>query len=119
MPRLPDDLQARAVEHLRSKLHPESIAYLRDFHGRVGSWNGDEVTPEEHRRNEKEYGARIPMPFHFSTGMAIRNVLRGAIKDCELPTVVYEKDGFEAQNWDDYYQAVLDDLIGVVASIQP
>lgn len=111
MPRLPDDLQARAVEHLRNTLAPESLAYLRDFHSRYPDWNGDEVTPEEREAYIKEYGASIPCPFHFSTGMAVRNVLRQVIKDCELPVVIYEKDGFEAQNWDDYYHAVLDEVI--------
>jgi len=110
MPRLPDDLQARAVEYLRSALHPDSLAYLRDFHSRYPGWNGDEVTPEEHEEHMSKYGMSIPMPFHFGTGMAIRNVLRGTLKDHELPPVDYG-DGNSYQNWDDYYHAVLDEVI--------
>jgi hypothetical protein len=110
MPRLPDDLQARAVEYLRNELHPDSLAYLREFHERYPDWNGDEVTPEQREAYVKEFGCSIPSPFHFGTGMAIRNVLRGEIKDAELPPVDYG-EGDSYQNWDDYYQAVLDEVI--------
>jgi hypothetical protein len=36
--------------------------------------------------------------WHFRQGMAIRNMLRGVVKDEELPT----------GNWDDYYVAVVE-----------
>ena len=43
------------------------------------------------------------VPYHFHTGMHIRNTLRKQVKDSELPS----------GNWDDYYVAVLEIAMGV------
>lgn len=70
------------------------------------------------------YEAREDPWFHFSTGMAIRNVLRSdhgldprpknaPIRDAELPDLadLYGDQG-EARNWDDYYVQVLEACVG-------
>jgi hypothetical protein len=108
--KLPAELQAKAVAHLRSVLTPEALAYLRAFHARCPGWTGDETSPEERERIRERYdGFYVPTPFHFSTGMAIRNVLREVIKDDELPPVEYAECFHN--NWDDYYVAVLDEAV--------
>lgn len=112
--KLPADLQAKAVAHLRSKIGPEVLVWLRDFHARCPDWTGDETPPEEREEIKAKYGGMyIPTPFHFSTGMAVRNVLREVIKDDELPPVTYDHydPPVQAQNWDDYYVGVLNEAI--------
>ena len=87
--RLPEPLRSRAIEHLRRELAPESIANLRAARDADPDWGGY---------------------FHFGAGMAIRNLLRGAIRDEELPCVEYDQGCFS--NWDDYY---IDALEGALA----
>lgn len=89
--RLPEPLRSRAVEHLRRELPDDVVATLRAARGIDPDWGGY---------------------FHFGTGMAIRNLLRGAVLDEELPPVV-QPDGHEASNWDDYY---IDALEGALES---
>jgi hypothetical protein len=101
---------AKAVEHLRSKCDEETLQYLRDLHARDPEW-GDETTPEQHAEWEKKHGFSIPSPFHFGTGMQIRNCLREVIRDEELPAVDY--DGHDFRNWDDWYHSVLERMLGV------
>jgi len=98
--KLPDELQSKAVAYLRSKLSPEALAYLRDFRAEHPDWTG------------LEDGI---MPFHFCTGMAVRNVLRDVIADSELPVVMYDHydPPVEAQNWDDWYAWVLEEAVSV------
>ena len=105
---LPPDLQKKAVEYLRFRLDPDSIKYLRELHERDPEW-GDELTAEQHEEMKKKYGFTVPSPFHFGTGMAIRNVLREVIKDDELPGVHYDEG--EMHNWDDWYHGVLNELV--------
>lgn len=112
--KLPPAMQAKAVAYLRSKMDAETLAYLRDFHARCPDWHGDETPPEERERFKAKYdGFYIPTPFHFSTGMSVRNVLRGVFSDDELPPITYDHydPPIEAQNWDDYYIAVLEEAI--------
>jgi hypothetical protein len=96
--KLPSTLQARAVAHLRSKLSPGALDYLRAFRKDHPDWDGLEgdITP-----------------FHFGTGMSVRNVLREVIKDDELPVVKYNHYAtpIEAQNWDDWYAWVLEEAV--------
>ena len=105
---LPPELQKKAVDHLHETLAPESLQYLRDLKARDPEW-GDELTPEQHEESKTKYGFTIPAPFHFGTGMAIRNLLREVIKDEELPVVYY--GAMEARNWDDWYHGVLEELV--------
>lgn len=105
---LPPELQERAVEHLRKSLHPDSIKYLCELHARDPEW-GDELSEEQHKEYERKYGFTVPAPFHFGTGMAIRNLLREVILDEELPVVHY--GAHEARNWDDWYHGVLEKLV--------
>ena len=105
---LPPELQKKAVDHLRDTLHPDSIQYLRELHERDPEW-GDELTAERREEMKEKYGFVVPVPFHFSTGMTIRNILRGAIKDSELPGVQYPEG--EMHNWDDWYHGVLNELV--------
>lgn len=49
--------------------------------------------------------------FHFGGGMALRNLLRGVIKDDELPGVFYEQYNDTMYNWDDYYMGALIDAL--------
>lgn len=106
--RLPDELRERAVKHLREGLHPETLDYLRELHRRDPEF-GDEITAAEHAEYTKKYGFTVPQPFHFGTGMAIRNFLREVILDEELPPVYY--GALETHNWDDWYQDVIVEAI--------
>lgn len=108
--RLPEPLRSKAVQHLRDTMHPEWLEWLREFHARDPEW-GDELTPEEHRATRQKYGYSVPSPFHFGAGMAIRNMLRQVVKDEELPIVHY--GAHEDRNWDDWYQGVIEEAIGV------
>lgn len=107
---LPEPLMTKAVEHLRSKCDEETLQYFRDLYARDPEW-GDETPPEERAKIEQIVGFYVPSPFHFGTGMVVRNCLREVIRDEELPAVDY--DGREFRNWDDWYHSVLERLIGV------
>jgi hypothetical protein len=119
---------SQAVEHLRSNCDEETLVYLRKLYDRDPDW-GDEMTPEQRSESEKKYGFSIPAPFHFGTGMQIRNCLREVIRDDQLPGVQYggevaiklegdkqvniTQPEFEAHNWDDWYISVVERMIGV------
>ena len=76
---VPPALKQRIVDHLRKLDNFEEIAL---------SFKHDENS-------------------HFASGMAVRNYLRGAVEDFELPPAPYPY-GKAYSNWDDYYvQAVL------------
>lgn len=46
--------------------------------------------------------------FHHSTGMGLRNYLRKAIPDADLPPFdEYYGEGTDIRNWDDYYMNAL------------
>ena len=45
--------------------------------------------------------------FHFAAGMAIRNILRQVMPDCDLPP----RESGEQSNWDDYYYGCLDETV--------
>jgi hypothetical protein len=109
---LPEPLMSKAVEHLRAKAGEATVQYLKDLHARDPEW-GDELTAAQHKENKAKYGFSIPYPFHFGTGMSIRNCLREVIRDEELPGVYYEDDQREYRNWDDWYTSVVERLIGV------
>lgn len=47
--------------------------------------------------------------FHFGVGMQIRNYLRRAVADEELPGIEYEGELYK--NWDDYYVGALIEFI--------
>lgn len=48
--------------------------------------------------------------FHFTAGMAIRNICRQVVLDYKLPPVTYPDGTTGHQNWDDYYYGALDAL---------
>lgn len=52
--------------------------------------------------HEHGLGEWQPPGWHFGQGMAVRNVLREAIQDDELPPFP-EYYGDDVRNWDDYY----------------
>lgn len=78
---LDPDVKVRAIGHLRKQLTPELI---------------DEVA---RLMNEDPDGWAVI--HHFTFGMAVRNELRAAVKDHELPT----------GNWDDYYVKALEETV--------
>lgn len=88
---LPEPLRTRAVEYLREKLDASMLAEIRELHAK---------DPDD-----------WAIPYHFSTGMSIRNLLRDVIKDDELPPVMY--GDLPAQNWDDYYVEVMEEAANV------
>lgn len=90
--RLPEPLRTRAVEHLRRELHPDTLDVLR----------------KRYESDPEPWGGY----FHFGAGMAIRNLLREAIRDDELPPVEYY-DGRSYSNWDDYYIDALEGALDV------
>lgn len=48
--------------------------------------------------------------FHFGAGMQVRNILRGALGDLELPQI-RQPNGELGQNWDDFYLGALHALV--------
>jgi hypothetical protein len=80
---LPNELREPCLQHLRACIPPEMIL----------TW--------------KVFG--FPRHFHFSEGMAVRNLLRDVLRDEQLPPVEYP-DG-PMRNWDDYYMGALDELL--------
>lgn len=88
---LPEPLRTRAVEYLRAQLDDEVLAQIRKLHSE---------DPDD-----------WAIPFHFGSGMGIRNLLRDVIKDDELPPVMY--GDLPAQNWDDYYVEVMEEAASV------
>lgn len=88
---LPEPLRTRAVEYLRTQLSEEVLTEIRELHSE---------DPDD-----------WAIPYHFGTGMGIRNLLRDVIKDDELPPVMY--GDLAAQNWDDYYVEVMEEAAGV------
>jgi hypothetical protein len=63
---------------------------------------------EETRELYKEDPVHWMSPYHFSTGMAVRNFLRDNVcQDDELTTKI------EYQNWDNFYVALLEIAAGV------
>lgn len=79
---LPAELRGRCVQHLRSVV-PAKV---------VETWRAQ-------RAREIAPGSES-LRFHFEVGMQVRNALRDAAADDQLPT----------GNWDDYYVGAIDDL---------
>lgn len=75
----------RAVAKLQATLTKDDVEALRELHeGNPATWWA-------------QYG------WHFHGGMSVRNVLREAVADAELPS----------GNWDDFYVPVLEVALGV------
>lgn len=112
--KLPLKLRKRAVAHLRKVCQPEVLEWVRaKYEEDPEVWYAHDMTkPEERERLRKENGFYIPSPFHWTTGMAVRNALRDVITDDELPPVLYES-GLEHRNWDDYYAEALEVAAGL------
>jgi hypothetical protein len=49
--------------------------------------------------------------FHFGPGVSVRNCLRDALRDDELPEIKYPHD-ISARNWDDFYYGCIDEMCG-------
>lgn len=82
---LDPDIRKRAAEHLREKLDPDT---LEEWKHRIETLGEDWIGAD-----------------HHFAGTAFRNLLRGEVKDNELPS----------GNWDDYYVAALEAACGVRA----
>jgi hypothetical protein len=78
---LDEGIKQRAVEHLRGAMSDSLKAQTRELMAKA---------PEG-----------WIVPYHFNTGMAIRNMLREVIKDDELPS----------GNWDDYYVRAVEEAV--------
>lgn len=83
---VPQEKRDRVVAHLRANLDPAALRHVRA---------GGEVD-------------------HFFGGMAIRNLIRGVMRDEELPGVYYAWASTDEpiRNWDDYYVQALRDAAG-------
>jgi len=92
--RLPTDLRRRAIAQLQEHYAPEFFADVRAAASALGP-DGAAVG----------LGEWMPWDWHFGQGMAVRNVLRGAIRDAELPDFPewYGELADGTGNWDDYY----------------
>lgn len=87
--RLDPSLRERAVKHLRRVLPPAWADAIR-------------AAIEEHGAEWTSKIGDDPLyVFHFSHGMAIRNMLREAVGDADLPS----------GNWDDYYVPALEEAL--------
>ena len=88
---LPAELRNKAREHLAERLsnEPAFVSKLTDQAKRGVALGSDNIR------------------FHFAEGMAIRNALRGAVRDAELP---------RGTTWDDYYYGALSSLFEDVAA---
>lgn len=84
----------RIVSHLRDAMldHPEVMARWKDQVKRDIQLGSDDIH------------------FHFTAGMAIRNICRQAVTDDKLPPVTYPDGTKGHRNWDDYYYGALDAL---------
>lgn len=95
--KLPYNIQCRAVRILREHLSDEYLADIRNM------------------GIEKGVGNWLPLFWHHSDGMAIRNLLREhGIRDAELPGLPEVYDGEDyGGNWDDYYVQCLEAAVGL------
>lgn len=84
---LSDDIRVRAIAQLQGVLAPRVFEEVRELYV----------------KNPERWWAI----HHMFFGMTIRNILRGAIKDDELP------DNGIGPNWDDYYIEVLEEAAGI------
>jgi hypothetical protein len=89
---LPLEDKKKLVKYLQDTMDPEFFNDVRGLHA----------------KNPIDWMT----PFHMFSGMAMRNHLRGCMKDGELPAVDYG-DGESYSNWDDYYVAVIEAAAGV------
>lgn len=87
--RIPEADRVRCVSALRTvaERSPEMLAKWRDQHARGMRIGSDDIR------------------FHFGVGMSVRNVLRGVLRDGDLPGPIMQR------NWDDYYYGALDALV--------
>jgi len=87
--KVPEMIRRDCLDHLEAEVPAEALR----------SW----------KRNGYDNGL-----FHFSGGMAVRNILRDQLLDQELPVVTedqYGKPYGPSHNWDDYYTGALDELL--------
>jgi hypothetical protein len=82
--RVDPDSRERCVRLLRERIPASQMEQLRDAFT-TGTW---------------------PVGFHMFGGMAIRNLLREAMPDTELPEVEYDSS-HKYRNWDDFYMGAL------------
>jgi hypothetical protein len=109
--KVPPELREKCVKHLRDNFTQSVYDHINGLREREGDdWpSASEVGPEDEAEMILKYGFCVPSPFHFGTGMAIRNLLREVVKDAELPPVDY--DDQPMQNWDDYYIAAVEEAL--------
>jgi hypothetical protein len=94
----PQDLRNQMV-HACTLLPPETIEHVKRLMTEPRWPIVDELSQEERDRLVAEFGYALPSPFHFGTGMAIRNFLRAkGVKDEQTPS----------GNLDDYYVKALE-----------
>lgn len=102
--RVSDGVRRRVLNHLRTSI------IAMDHQDLLDRWR-DQVA------QGIEVGSDSP-GFHFSGGMAIRNMCRQVMSDDELPPV-RQPFGEMSSNWDDYYIGALVELSQDAASAVP
>lgn len=87
---IPEEVRVRCSDHLRMVVgdHPAVLERWRDQKRRGVAPGSDDVR------------------FHFSAGMAVRNILRQVLTDDLLPGPP------EYRNWDDFYFGAIDEVAG-------
>lgn len=104
--RVDPEIRKRSVDHLRSSLSPESLEAVRVAVERYGRHEWLHKPPFAMLVRDED--GEMQMPFHFSGGMAIRNLLREVVKDDELPSFdEWYGEGTDVRNWDDFYVQAL------------
>lgn len=110
--RVDPELRERAVNHIREELHPESLEEVREAVEKHGRHEWPHNPPFSALIRDED--GELQLPFHFSGGMAVRNLLREVVKDSELPPFdEWYGEGTDVRNWDDYYvQALVEAACG-------
>lgn len=97
---LPRDLRVRAVQGLREEVLKSDDG--AEFFNRINALmaeHGDDWDIHFNEPMRLANGQVIPVPFHMTQGMSVRNCLRGFVRDDQLPSV---------HGWDDYYMPALE-----------
>lgn len=86
---VPEVTKQRIVAHLRASIPADQLQQIgrRDAEG------------------------NLPAGWHFAGGMSVRNLLRQAVRDEELPLAPYP-GGQSHRNWDDFYVQALEAAAG-------
>lgn len=110
------EVRQRAIAIIQEKVFPEELQNVRDNYEKYGNaWYEHEPFSTVSTMPTKDGPVELPIPWHWTGGMALRNLLRlEGIKDDELPPFdAYYGEGTDVRNWDDYYKQAIEAAAGV------